>query len=111
MRRLGAVLPAIEAAGVRAVCVLAEDFEGEPAGFAPEFWDRELFLDESLALFAAAGGGRVRRGGLLDLLVMAGPGPEEVAAQYSTALGRYYIPPYWALGYHQVGHCPGLLLY
>ena len=68
MRRLGAVLPAIEAAGVRAVCVLAEDFEGEPAGFAPEFWDRELFLDESLALFAAAGGGRVRRGGLLDLL-------------------------------------------
>ena len=43
-------------------------------------------------------------------MVMAGPGPEEVAAQYSTALGRYYIPPYWALGYHQVGHCPGLLL-
>ena len=50
-------------------------------------------------------------GGLLDLLVMAGPGPDEVAAQYSRALGRYYIPPYWALGYHQVVHCPGLLLY
>lgn len=68
MRRLGAVLPAIEAAGVQAVCVLPEDFQGEPADFAPEYWDRDLFLDESLALFAAAGGGRVRRGSLLDLL-------------------------------------------
>ncbi len=53
---------------MQAVCVLPEDYKGEPADFAPEFWDRDLFLDESLALFAAAGGGRVRRGGLLDLL-------------------------------------------
>ena len=68
MRRLAAVLPEIEALGVRAVCVLPEDFEGEPAEFSPEYWDRELFLDKSLAFFAAAGGGRVRRGGLLEFL-------------------------------------------
>ena len=50
------------------MCVLPEDFEGEPAEFAPEYWDRELILDESMALFAAVGGGHVRRGGLLELL-------------------------------------------
>jgi alpha-glucosidase (family GH31 glycosyl hydrolase) len=39
-------------------------------------------------------------GGLLDLLVVLGPGPEQVVKQYTAALGRFYIPPYWALGYH-----------
>ena len=56
-------------------------------------------------------------GGLLDLYLFLGPEPEQVqystvqyrAVQYSTeqvvqqyteAVGRYYIPPYWALGFH-----------
>jgi len=39
-------------------------------------------------------------GGLLDILVLLGPSPEDVAKQASAALGRFYIPPYWALGYH-----------
>ena len=54
-------------------------------------------------------------GGLLDVLVVLGPSPEDVAKQTSAALGRccitaagggkgdfsrFYIPPYWALGYH-----------
>ena len=47
------------------------------------------------------------------MLVILGPTPEDVAKQASAALGRcqalvnevndffrFYIPPYWALGYH-----------
>ena len=37
----------------------------------------------------------------MDFYVFLGPKPEEVVAQYTEAVGRYYIPPYWALGYHQ----------
>ena len=49
----------------------------------------------------------------MDILVLLGPSPENVAKQASAALGRcciteeeggrffrFYIPPYWALGYH-----------
>ena len=51
----------------------------------------------------------------MDVLVLLGPSPEDVAKQASAALGRcctteeggeeksvfrFYIPPYWALGYH-----------
>ena len=39
-------------------------------------------------------------GGLLDLYFFLGPSPEEVVSQYTAAVGRYYIPPYWALGFH-----------
>ena len=56
-------------------------------------------------------------GGLLDLYLFLGPEPEQVqystalysteqystkqvVQQYTEAVGRYYIPPYWALGFH-----------
>jgi alpha-glucosidase (family GH31 glycosyl hydrolase) len=37
-------------------------------------------------------------GGILDLYLFLGPSPEAVVSQYTEAVGRYYVPPYWALG-------------
>jgi len=39
-------------------------------------------------------------GGVLDLYFFLGPEPEAVVSQYTEAVGRYYVPPYWALGFH-----------
>ena len=39
-------------------------------------------------------------GGILDLYIFLGPGPEEVVRQYTAAIGRAPLPPYWALGFH-----------
>ena len=39
-------------------------------------------------------------GGVLDLYFFLGPEPEDVVSQYTAAVGRYYIPPYWSLGFH-----------
>jgi len=39
-------------------------------------------------------------GGLLDVYLFLGPGPEEVVQQYTQAIGRTPIPPYWSLGFH-----------
>ncbi len=39
-------------------------------------------------------------GGLLDLYFFLGPTPQNVNSQYTLAVGRYPIPPYWSLGYH-----------
>ena len=39
-------------------------------------------------------------GGLLDLYIFLGPGPEQVVEQYTAAVGRAPLPPYWALGFH-----------
>ena len=40
-------------------------------------------------------------GGILDFYVFLGPTPEEVVEQFTECVGRFYIPPYWSLGYHQ----------
>ncbi|XP_067143213.1 lysosomal alpha-glucosidase-like [Centruroides vittatus] len=39
-------------------------------------------------------------GGVLDFYFFLGPTPEEVVQQYTLALGRPTMPPYWALGFH-----------
>ena len=39
-------------------------------------------------------------GGLLDMYLFLGPGPEQVVQQYTEAVGRFPLPPYWSLGFH-----------
>lgn len=40
-------------------------------------------------------------GGVLDIWVMVGPSPVEVIEQYTSIVGKPFLPPYWSLGYHQ----------
>jgi alpha-glucosidase (family GH31 glycosyl hydrolase) len=46
---------------------------------------------------------RCRRvlGGVLDLYVFLGPGPEQVLQQYHAVIGLPAMVPHWALGFHQ----------
>ena len=39
-------------------------------------------------------------GGVIDIYFFLGPDPEALVSQYTEAVGRYYIPPYWSLGFH-----------
>ncbi|XP_064456553.1 sucrase-isomaltase, intestinal-like isoform X2 [Ornithodoros turicata] len=39
-------------------------------------------------------------GGILDFYFFLGPTPEDVVKQYTAAVGRPMMPPYWALGFH-----------
>lgn len=38
-------------------------------------------------------------GGVLDFYIFMGPTPENVVQQYTAAIGRTTIPPYWAFGF------------
>jgi len=40
-------------------------------------------------------------GGVIDLYVLAGPGPFDVAKQYSQVVGNAVMMPYWGFGFHQ----------
>ena len=39
--------------------------------------------------------------GIIDLFIMLGPSPKDVARQYGTITGRTPLPQQFALGYHQ----------
>ncbi|XP_050352024.1 uncharacterized protein LOC126774502 [Nymphalis io] len=39
-------------------------------------------------------------GGILNFFVLLGPSPQEVVAQYTSLVGRPFLPPYWSLGFH-----------
>ncbi len=38
-------------------------------------------------------------GGLLDIYMFLGPTPENTVQQYTEAVGRFPLPPYWSLGF------------
>ncbi|RWS25262.1 Lysosomal alpha-glucosidase-like protein, partial [Leptotrombidium deliense] len=39
-------------------------------------------------------------GGHLDFFFLLGPQPDDVTTQYTSIVGRPFLPPYWALGFH-----------
>lgn len=43
----------------------------------------------------------ITESGILDLFVLTGPGPRDVAQQYAQLTGTTAMPQLFALGYHQ----------
>jgi alpha-glucosidase (family GH31 glycosyl hydrolase) len=43
----------------------------------------------------------ITESGMLDLFVLAGPGPREVLQQYAVLTGTTSMPQMFAIGYHQ----------
>ncbi|XP_017791091.1 PREDICTED: lysosomal alpha-glucosidase-like [Habropoda laboriosa] len=39
-------------------------------------------------------------GGIFDIYFLLGPSPADVIKQYSTIVGKPFLPPYWSLGFH-----------
>ncbi|KAK7507996.1 hypothetical protein BaRGS_00000961, partial [Batillaria attramentaria] len=53
---------------------------------------------------AGAGLTFLSTGGILDFFIFTGPTPDEVVQQYTSLIGKPFMPPLWALGFHMCKH-------